>query len=101
LLGNFIERRGNNRCFQDLRNTVGNIAMNWYNEYPHIGYDLEGKKILKPKRGDEIDNFLRKVENPESWYEIPQISPSNIFCLISFLPTGELFMIHKLVRMLF
>lgn len=49
--------------------------MNWYNEYPHIGYDLEGKKILKPKRGDEIDNFLRKVENPESWYEFPQFHP--------------------------
>ncbi|KZS02143.1 Ribosome biogenesis protein BOP1, partial [Daphnia magna] len=41
---------------EDLRNTVGNIPMNWYNEYPHIGYDLEGKPILKPKRGDEIDN---------------------------------------------
>lgn len=42
--------------------------MNWYADYPHIGYDLEGKKILKPARGDEIDNFLRKMENPESWY---------------------------------
>lgn len=42
--------------------------MNWYADYPHIGYDLEGKKILKPVRGDEIDNFLRKMENPESWY---------------------------------
>jgi len=52
---------------EDLRNTVGNIPMNWYNDYPHLGYDLEGKPILKPKRGDEIDNFLRKMENPESW----------------------------------
>ncbi|EFX77685.1 hypothetical protein DAPPUDRAFT_305412 [Daphnia pulex] len=52
---------------EDLRNTVGNIPMNWYDDYPHIGYDLEGKAILKPKRGDEIDNFLRKMENPESW----------------------------------
>ena len=41
--------------------------MDWYNDYPHLGYDLEGKPILKPKRGDEIDNFLRKMENPESW----------------------------------
>merc|ERR1712071_112946 len=52
---------------EDLRNTVGNIPMNWYNDYPHLGYDLEGKPIMKPKRGDEIDNFLRKMENPESW----------------------------------
>lgn len=47
--------------------------MNWYNDYPHIGYDLDGKAILKPKRGDEIDNFLRKMENPESWYTREQI----------------------------
>ena len=42
--------------------------MNWYDEYPHLGYDLDGKPILKPKRGDQIDAFLRKMENPESWY---------------------------------
>jgi hypothetical protein len=58
----------NAKFLQDLRNTVGNIPMNWYADYPPIGYDLEGKKILKPARGDEIDNFLRKMENPESWY---------------------------------
>jgi len=52
---------------EDLRNTVGNIPMNWYDEYPHLGYDLDGKPIKKPIRGDEIDNFLRKMENPESW----------------------------------
>ena len=39
---------------QDARNTVGNIPIEWYNEYPHIGYDLQGKRILKPATSDQV-----------------------------------------------
>uniref|UniRef100_A0A8B9Q6F1 Ribosome biogenesis protein BOP1 n=2 Tax=Apteryx owenii TaxID=8824 RepID=A0A8B9Q6F1_APTOW len=53
---------------QDIRNTVGNIPMEWYQDFPHIGYDLEGKKIYKPIRNkDELDKFLEKMENPDYW----------------------------------
>ena len=38
--------------------------MHWYDEYDHIGYNLDGTKINKPKRGDELDNFLNKMDNP-------------------------------------
>uniref|UniRef100_A0A672KHD9 Ribosome biogenesis protein bop1-like n=1 Tax=Sinocyclocheilus grahami TaxID=75366 RepID=A0A672KHD9_SINGR len=42
--------------------------MEWYKDYPHIGYDLEGKKIFKPIRNkDELDEFLDKMENPDYW----------------------------------
>lgn len=50
---------------EDLRNTIGNVPIKWYDEYPHIGYDLDGKQIVKPKRGDTLDNFLNKMENPD------------------------------------
>ena len=50
---------------EDLRNTIGNVPTNWYDEYDHIGYDVSGKKIIKPKRGDELENFLSRMENPE------------------------------------
>ena len=50
---------------EDIRNTIGNIPVNWYDEYGHIGYDLDGKKIRKPKRGDELSHFLSRMENPE------------------------------------
>lgn len=54
--------------FQDIRNTVGNIPMEWYKDYPHIGYNLDGKKIFKPIRSkDELDEFLDKMENPDYW----------------------------------
>lgn len=53
---------------EDIRNTVGNIPMEWYADFPHIGYDLEGKKILKPIRTkDELDQFLNKMEDPDFW----------------------------------
>lgn len=52
---------------KDIRNTVGNIPMNWYDEYPHVGYDWDGKKIIKPERGDQLDNFMEKMENPDYW----------------------------------
>ena len=46
---------------EDIRNTIGNIPINWYDEHEHLGYNLDGKQIRKPKRGDELDAFLAKV----------------------------------------
>ncbi|XP_032665304.1 ribosome biogenesis protein BOP1 homolog [Odontomachus brunneus] len=55
---------------EDIRNTVGNIPIKWYNDYDHVGYDWEGKKILKPEKGDELDNFLKRMEDPDFWRSI-------------------------------
>uniref|UniRef100_A0A0W0F8U3 BOP1 N-terminal domain-containing protein n=1 Tax=Moniliophthora roreri TaxID=221103 RepID=A0A0W0F8U3_MONRR len=53
---------------EDTPNRVGNIPMHWYDDLPHVGYDMDGKRILKPARGDELDKFLETVEDPTSWY---------------------------------
>ncbi|KAG5321082.1 BOP1 protein, partial [Pseudoatta argentina] len=55
---------------EDIRNTIGNVPLKWYNEYDHVGYDWEGKKIPKPEKGDELDNFLKKMEDPNFWRTI-------------------------------
>lgn len=55
---------------EDIRNTVGNIPMKWYDEYDHIGYDWDGKKIIKPQKGDQLDNFLKRMEDPDFWRTI-------------------------------
>jgi ribosome biogenesis protein ERB1 len=52
---------------EDIRNTVGNIPMHWYDEYKHIGYDWDAKKIIKPPVKDAIDNFLNQMEDPNFW----------------------------------
>lgn len=52
---------------EDIRNTVGNIPLNWYDDYKHLGYDWDGKQIVKPPKRDGIDEFLRRIEDPDFW----------------------------------
>ncbi|XP_063708159.1 ribosome biogenesis protein BOP1 homolog [Culicoides brevitarsis] len=52
---------------EDIRNTVGNIPMKWYADYKHLGYDWDAKKILKPEGGDTLDEFLKRMEDPDFW----------------------------------
>lgn len=52
---------------EDIRNTVGNIPLHWYDEYKHTGYDWDGKKIIKPPKKDQLDDFLQKMEDPDFW----------------------------------
>lgn len=41
--------------------------MSWYDEFPHLGYDWDGKPIRKPERRDELDSFLKRMEDPDFW----------------------------------
>uniref|UniRef100_A0A665VIZ7 Ribosome biogenesis protein BOP1 n=1 Tax=Echeneis naucrates TaxID=173247 RepID=A0A665VIZ7_ECHNA len=67
---------------QDIRNTVGNIPMEWYRDFPHIGYDLDGKKIYKPIRNkDELDDFLDKMENPDYWRTVHDNQTGSVIVL--------------------
>lgn len=52
---------------QDIRNTIGNVPREWYDEYRHLGYDWDGKKNLKPEKGDQLDYFLKQAEDPNFW----------------------------------
>jgi ribosome biogenesis protein ERB1 len=47
------------------QNTVGKIPMEWYQDFPHIGYDVNGKKIFKPAFGDNLEKFLDSLDNPD------------------------------------
>ncbi|KAF5388199.1 hypothetical protein D9615_000198 [Tricholomella constricta] len=55
---------------EDDPNRVGNVPMHWYDDLPHIGYDIDGKKVLRPARGDELDRFLSTVEDPSAWTSV-------------------------------
>ncbi|KAI7900427.1 NUC169 domain-containing protein [Cokeromyces recurvatus] len=52
---------------EETENTIGNVPLEWYKDLPHIGYDIDGKKILKPATADELDKFLATMEDPDSW----------------------------------
>ncbi|WVR05368.1 ribosome biogenesis protein ERB1 [Kwoniella sp. DSM 27419] len=58
---------GSESSTEDNPNTVGNIPMEWYDDLPHIGYDVNGRKIFRPAQGDELDKFLANTEDPSAW----------------------------------
>ncbi|KAK9370668.1 NUC169 domain-containing protein [Lipomyces kononenkoae] len=48
-------------------NTIGNVPLSAYDEYPHIGYDINGKRIMRPAAGTALDSLLDSIEVPEGW----------------------------------
>ncbi|CAH8441578.1 unnamed protein product [Dicrocoelium dendriticum] len=50
---------------EDVRNTVGNIPIQWYDSLAHVGYDTSGRPIMRPgfktNLNDDIDEFLKNV----------------------------------------
>jgi ribosome biogenesis protein ERB1 len=48
-------------------NTIGNIPLSFYDSYPHIGYNINGKKIMRPAKGDALDALLDTIDVPQGW----------------------------------
>lgn len=53
-----------------LRNTVGDVPLEWYKDEKHIGYDISGKKITKKDRQDKLASFLDSVDDSKNWQKI-------------------------------
>lgn len=49
------------------QNTIGDIPLTYYDSYPHIGYNINGKKILRPAKGEALDALLDSIEVPKGW----------------------------------
>lgn len=48
-------------------NTIGNIPLSLYDEYPHVGYSINGKRIMRPAKGQALDALLESIDLPEGW----------------------------------
>ncbi|KAF0268882.1 hypothetical protein FOG51_02262 [Hanseniaspora uvarum] len=57
--------------FFQPKNTIGNIPIEVYDEMPHIGYDINGKRIMRPVKGQggqsAIDKLLDSIDLPAGW----------------------------------
>ncbi len=51
------------------RNTIGRVPLHWYDGYDHIGYDLEGKRIMK-STADRIDQALEVADGKNVIYDM-------------------------------
>ncbi|KAJ1961324.1 Ribosome biogenesis protein erb1, partial [Dispira parvispora] len=82
---------------EENANTVGNIPMEWYEDYPHIGYDLNGKRIMKPATQDELDKLLANMDDPDSLITVPdKLAQEDVK-----LTDKELDIIHRLQQSVF
>ncbi len=48
-------------------NTIGDIPLSFYDHFPHIGYSINGKKIMRPAKGAALDALLDSMEIPKGW----------------------------------
>lgn len=79
---------------EEIRNTIGNVPVEWYDEYDHIGYDHSGEKILKPDRGDSLDAFLKRIEDPNYRRTVvDKLSGQDVQ-----LTDGDLELVHRLIK---
>ena len=51
---------------------VGGIPLDWYEDYNHLGYSVEGKKVVKESEGEgsKLDEFMKRKEDKEWWRHI-------------------------------
>lgn len=54
---------------EETTNTIGNIPVEWYDEFPHIGYSMDGKKVMRPAKGDDLDKFLALMDK-DGWKSV-------------------------------
>ena len=51
----------------EAQNTIGDIPLSFYDSYPHIGYNINGKKIMRPAKGEALDALLDSIDVPKGW----------------------------------
>lgn len=76
-------------------NRVGAIPDHFYDDMPHIGYDVDGKRVMRPARGDALDKFLATVDaDGEGWTSAyDKLAGKDVA-----LTDEELDLIHRLAR---
>lgn len=51
----------------DEANTIGDIPLSFYESFPHIGYNINGKKIMRPATGKALDALLDSIDIPAGY----------------------------------
>jgi len=79
---------------EGVRNTIGDVPLEWYDDYDHIGYDVTGNKIYKPERGDQLDEWLKRMDDPNYQERIVDRLTGQDVQLVE----GDLELVHRLVN---
>ncbi|EAS04137.2 ribosome biogenesis protein bop1, putative (macronuclear) [Tetrahymena thermophila SB210] len=55
---------------EEILAKIGRVPWKWYENYKHMGYDADMKKVTKRIQDDKIDEFIKKAEDPNWWRTI-------------------------------
>ncbi|KAI3995560.1 hypothetical protein MKX01_023305 [Papaver californicum] len=44
------------------RNTIGDVPLDWYKDEGHIGYDIKGRRIIKPSDINKLEELIRRAD---------------------------------------
>jgi ribosome biogenesis protein ERB1 len=55
------------------KNRVGNIPMEYYNDYSHIGYNIKGEKFERKGGTDELQRIIDREDNPNYWRTVRDV----------------------------
>ncbi len=46
---------------------TGDVPIDWYKAFDHLGYDIKGNRVIKEDQSDEIEKFIEKAKNKDWW----------------------------------
>ncbi|KAL9109438.1 MAG: hypothetical protein Q9227_005946 [Pyrenula ochraceoflavens] len=59
--------RSDESSINEEENTIGNIPLSFYDQYPHVGYNINGKRIMRPATGEALDTLLDSIDVPKGF----------------------------------
>lgn len=68
LLPEIIPEYDSDSSTPEEANTIGDIDVEkYYGSMPHIGYDINGRRIMRPAAGAALDQLLDTIDLPKGW----------------------------------
>lgn len=52
---------------EEVRARIGRVPLKWYENYKHIGYDVNAKKVAKAEQRSKLEEIRHRGENPNWW----------------------------------
>jgi len=52
---------------EDILIKTGRVPRKWYDDYKHLGYDIEAKTVLKKEQDSKLDELIKRSEDPNWW----------------------------------
>jgi ribosome biogenesis protein ERB1 len=63
---------------EENENTCGDVPLKWYDEYDHVGYNIDGNKIARGATKDEVDKFLENSDSRDVWRSVLNVQGETV-----------------------